>query len=536
MYKTLIIVILFSANLVFAQDDAKSNLDSFNKRNINWYNKDLKSDKIAGASVDKLYTELLQGKPAKKTIIVAMIDGGVDIKHEDLKGRIWINANEIPNNGIDDDKNGYIDDIYGWNFIGNSKGKNLNKAPLEKTRMLRTLEKKFENKKETDFSGDELEEYKLYKKIENSYNKEFNESNTMYNNIKGFVNNINASKAILSDYLKNDNFTESDIKKISTTDENVNSAKDFMLYLYKHNTNIKEIKSYFNYVSDEVNYQLNKDFYPRKEIIGDNLNDFSDTNYGNNDVTGPTPEHGSFGAGIIASIRNNNLGVDGVADSVKIMTIRVVPDGDEYDKDVALSIKYAVDNGANIINMSFGKDFSPHAYKVWNALKYASDHNVLLIHAAGNESENNDTIVHYPIKKLAKTTTIENFIAVGANQMKAKKHLPAIFSNYGKTTVDFFAPGVDVISIAPKNKYSVASGTSFSAPVVSGVAALLWSYFPEKSATQIKEAMMKSVSDLGDKQVYLPNEDVKTKVLFGDLSITGGVVNAYKAFLYLQNN
>ena len=537
MYKKLLILSLFITSIAFAQDNAKPDLKSFNKKNINWYNKDIKQDKIAGASVDKLYNELLKDKAPKKTMIVAMIDGGVDIKHKDLEGRIWINTDEIPDNGKDDDNNGYIDDIYGWNFIGNSEGENLNAAPLEKTRMLRICDKKFEGKEEKDLSGKDLEDYKLYGKLSNSYFSDFTESNMMYNNLKGFIENTDAADEILTEYFKNENYTESDVKKISSIDESVNSAKDFMLYIYKNKIDIKDIKSYYKYVADEVEYQLNKDFYPRKEIIGDNLDDFSDTNYGNNDVTGPRAEHGSFGAGIIACVRNNNLGVDGVADSVKIMAIRVVPDGDEYDKDVALSIRYAVDNGANIINMSFGKDFSPHADKVWDALKYASDHNVLLVHAAGNESENNDTIVHYPTKTIEEKGTVENYLAIGANEMKAKKFLPATFSNYGKKTVDFFAPGYEVISIAPKDKYSVASGTSFSAPVTSGVAALLWSYFPDKTAAQIKEAMMKSVSDFSSTQVYLPGGRAdKTKVMFGDLSVTGGVVNAYKAFLYLQQN
>ena len=535
MYKlSLIVVSIIITTLTFAQGNAKSDLSSFNKKNVNWYNKDLKKDKIAGASVDKLHNELLQGVTPKKTIIVAVIDGGVDVKHEDLKGRVWVNTNEIPDNGIDDDKNGYIDDIYGWNFIGNKDGVNLNKTTLEKTRMLRIMEPKFKTKNESDFSGTELEDFKLYQRISKSYYDEFIEQNAQYKNLKDFIENAKAAQSIIADYLKKEDFTEADVKGISSVDENTTNAKNFMLYVYKNKIDIEEYSSYVDYLDASVNYQLNKDYYPRKEIIGDDLDDFSDTNYGNNDVTGPKAEHGSFGAGIIASVRNNNLGVDGVADSVKIMAIRVVPDGDEYDKDVALGIRYAVDNGAKVINMSFGKEFSPHSDLVWDAMKYASDHNVLLVHAAGNDSSNNDSIPGFPKKQVKGRGTLENFIEIGANGMKNKKYLPADFSNFGKSSVDLFAPGVDVISIAPGNKYSVASGTSFSAPVVSGVAALLWSYFPDKTATQIKEAMMKSVTDLGNRKVYVP--DTKTKVLFSDLSVTGGTVNAYLAYIYLQNN
>ena len=534
MYKLFLVVSLFLTTLIFAQGDEQPDISSFNKKNVNWYNKDLKKDKIAGASVDKLYTELLQGKAPKKTIIVAVIDGGVDVKHEDLKGRIWINTDEIPDNGIDDDKNGYIDDIYGWNFIGNKDGVNLNNATLEKTRMLRLMEPKFKNKEESEFSGEELKEYKLYKKISKSYYDEYTEQKAQYDNLKDFVDNANVARSIIADYLKTEDYTESDVKAISTIDENTMNAKKYLLYMYKNKIDIDEYSSYVKYLDGSVNYNLNKDFFPRKEIIGDDLDDFSDTDYGNNDVIGPKAEHGSFGAGIIASIRNNNLGVDGVADSVKIMTIRVVPDGDEYDKDVALGIRYAVNNGAQVINMSFGKEFSPHADLVWDAMKYAADNNVLLIHAAGNDSSNNDSIPGFPKEQIDGKGTLENFMEIGANGMKNKKNLPANFTNFGKSSVDLFAPGVEVISIFPGNKYSVASGTSFSAPVTSGVAALLWSYFPEKTAVQIKEAMMKSVTDLGKRKVYVP--DTKLKVLFSDLSVTGGVVNAYLAYLYSQNN
>ncbi len=537
MKNLLILSLLIVSYVLYSQDDeaGRKDLSLFNKKNINWHNKDYKKDKIVGSSVERLYKEYLKNLKPKKSIIVAIIDGGVDIYHEDLKDNIWINTDEIPNNGIDDDNNGYIDDINGWNFIGNKKGENLDKAPLEKTRMYGVLDKKYSNISQSEIT--DKKEYALYLKVKDSFEKDYQKDIQEANSLGQFLQNINMAEDYIKQYLQKDSFTNEDLKAIKTEDADLNSVIEFLTNVYSSGYDKKELKSYKSHIDNELKYNLNIDFHPRADIIGDDCNNYEQTDYGNNNVKGPSSSHGTFGAGVIAAKRNNGIGVQGVADSVKLMVLRVVPDGDEYDKDVALSIKYAVDNGANIINMSFGKDFSVNPHKVWEAVKYASDHNVLLVHAAGNEAENNDTIVHYPTDFVDNTDTVVNYITVGASDMKRNKNLPADFSNYGKTTVDVFAPGYELVSTAPENTYSLASGTSFSTPLVSGVAALIWSYYPELTATQLKKVLLDNVTYFGKRKVYLPLDGYgkRTKVKFGDLSVSGGVINAYKTYVYLLN-
>jgi subtilisin family serine protease len=535
MKQLFIVFIVAISFTIKSQDSQKTDLSSFSKAKINWHNKDFKTDKIAGTSVEKLYTELIKDKKPKKSIIVAIIDGGVDINHVDLKENIWINKKELAENGIDDDKNGYIDDVNGWNFLGNSKGENIVNAPLEKTRIFGILDKKYSSKTENDVPESDKKEYQLYLKVKQSFNKEYQNALAENNSIKEFISNIGLAEAYMRNYLKKDEITLSDLKAIKTNDAELKSINDFLKSIYSSNFDIKEVENYNKHLETEIKYHLNVDFNPRKDIIGDDCENYNQI-YGNNDVIGKEPSHGTFGAGIIASKRNNNIGIDGVADSVKLMVLRVVPDGDEYDKDVALSIKYAVDNGANIINMSFGKEFSVNPKKVWEAIKYASDRNVLLVHAAGNESENNDTIIHYPSKFVENTDTVVNFIAVGASDMKNDKNLPASFSNYGKKNVDVFAPGYELVSTAPKNTYSLASGTSFSTPLVAGIAALIWSYFPQLTATELKNEILSDVQYFGKQKVYIPSDgyEKKTKTEFKNLSVSGGIINAYNIYLHLS--
>jgi subtilisin family serine protease len=277
------------------------------------------------------------------------------------------------------------------------------------------------------------------------------------------------------------------------------------------------------------------DFDPRAELVGDNVNDINDTPYGNPDVKGPRADHGTMVAGLVAATRSNGLGIDGIANSVEIMVLRVVPDGDEYDKDVALAIRYAADNGAQIMNMSFGKAFSPNQKMVWDALRYAASKNILMVKASGNETIDIDSDVHYPTA-FTPEGKIDNIITVGANDMKKGKKMSAVFSNYGATGVDIFAPGVDIVSPSPDQNYGKASGTSFASPVVTGVAALIWSYFPELTASELRTILLESGTYYGKQKVVLFNRDteVKTKTTFGKLSVTGRIINAYNAFLMAE--
>jgi subtilisin family serine protease len=215
------------------------------------------------------------------------------------------------------------------------------------------------------------------------------------------------------------------------------------------------------------------------------------------------------------------------------MALRTVPSGDERDKDVANAIYYAVDNGASVINMSFGKSYSPDRQIVEKAIRYAEKKDVLIVHAAGNDAENKDVIMNYPTRQFIRgNRETSNMVEVAASSRNLDDQLPAKFTNYGKSTVDLFAPGVAVYSTMPENQYKASSGTSMASPVVAGVAALLRSYFPELTAKDTREVLMQSVVPY-EGEVYLPGTD--EKVLFSDLTISGGIVNAYQAVKIAQN-
>ena len=287
---------------------------------------------------------------------------------------------------------------------------------------------------------------------------------------------------------------------------------------------------------------MNKDYDGRK-IVGDNPEDIKNKYYGNNIVFGPDKEkalHGTHVAGIVAQVRGNNLGGDGVAANVEILTVRAVPDGDEYDKDIALAIRYAVDNGAKIINGSFGKSFSPHKNWVYDAIKYAAKKDVLIVHAAGNDGYNIDENknINYPndsqdnIKEFA-----DNVITIGAINKQYGENVVAPFSNFGKINVDVFAPGEEIYATVPNNKYKYLQGTSMAAPNAAGVAALIRSYYPKLKASQVKHILMDSGVALPSKVVLgeNPNPDEKPAAVSSvESSKTAKMVNAYNALLMAE--
>ena len=487
---------------------------------VNWYNK-----KGAGMSTEKAYKKLKKRKT--KTVIVAVIDSGVDVEHKDLQGKIWVNTKEIPKNGIDDDKNGYIDDINGWNFLGNSKGENVNQATLEKTRLLRTYSKKFEGIDPATLSSNEKEEYKVYQKIKTEVEEEI----ANFKNYKSQMDMLPAIMekvpAIISSKLGKLDYTLKDLMNWNPTDEQDIQLKGLAMAMKNGSLSLADINEQLHYINDQLEYNLNVNFNER-ELIGDNPTDFSDIKYGNNDVEGADALHGTHVGGIIGAIRGNDLGGDGVAEDVKLMVLRAVPNGDENDKDVALAIRYAVDNGARIINMSFGKDYSVYQKEVYEAMKYADSKGVLLVHAAGNDNKNVDIEPNFPTWKYSfQTERLDLLLTIGASTRFRSKLLAADFSNYGVQAVDVFAPGDDIYNSVPNDKYKKLQGTSMAAPMVAGVAAFLASYFPSLSMHEIKDAILKSATSYkGTKQTKPGSEEL---VDFATLSVTGGVVNLYNA-------
>lgn len=495
----------------------------------NWQLKDLKENKIQGTATEKAYRELLQGKTAKP-VVVAIIDSGVDSEHEDIKDNMWINEDEIPDNGIDDDKNGYIDDVHGWNFIGGADS-NVVQDNLEYVRMLHKMKPQFETKDSLLMKERHPEKYKLYKEISAKYQEEKKEAELTIKGLKNLKANFDYCDEYIKKYLKKDSYTIEDVKSIEAHDKQVASIKKFVIGMTKSGLSYEGFLEFYNHMNDQLKYHLNPEINSR-EIVGDDYANKRERYYGNNDVKGEGAEHGTHVAGIVAATRNNGVGIDGIAAKAQIMSIRAVPNGDERDKDVANAILYAVENGAQIINMSFGKNYSSFPEIVQEAIQKADSAGVLMIHAAGNNSEDNDVITHYPLHEYKDGKKAINWITVGASASRKGKRLPGTFSNYGAKSVDIFAPGVDILSLKPDNQYAINSGTSMASPVVAGVAALVKSYYPNLTATQLKQILLESSVKYPKQKVFLPKtggKKKKKKVRFGTLSTTGGVVNAYNA-------
>ncbi len=497
----------------------------------NWQHLDKLKDGIMGVSADKMYSELLQGK-SSETIIVAVIDSGVDHKHEDLKDVMWHNPGEIPANGIDDDGNGYVDDVYGWNFIGGKNGENVHHDQLEATRLYKVYRTKFKNVDPSSLSKKDKKLYDEYLEMGQSIKEEREEA---AENAEFYGNMLVAVDIVINATGKEDP-TLADMKKMDKSDPRNAQAVQIVSSLLSNVGSVKELRSELEFglehFKGHADYYYNPDIEVRS-IVGDNYADSSEKYYGNNDVKGPDAMHGTHVAGLIAATRKNGVGMDGIANNVKIMAIRCVPDGDERDKDVANSIIYAVDNGASIINMSFGKGQSWDKAVVDKAVKYAMKNDVLLVHAAGNDGNNIDIESNFPNDKFEKKGLFgpkkaKNWLEIGALSWKGGEETAGDFSNYGKENVDLFSPGVDVYSTKPENTYGLLNGTSMAAPVAAGVAAVIRSYYPELSATQVKDIIMSTTTMTSGAKVKQPGS--KTEVVpFADLCVSGGAINGYEA-------
>ena len=504
-----------------------------------WYQQDSATDFVDGISLNKAY-QLLKGKKSTP-IIVAVIDSGVDTAHEDLKKILWTNKKEIPGNGIDDDHNGYIDDVHGWNFLGNKNGDDLEKASDERSRVYYKFKDQFEGKDidTSSLTADEKWTYREWQKAAADMTISSDEQMEVMM-LDALDKSLRKQDAVLQQELGKKEYTLNELEQAEELTARGKQAKTSFLYILKieqvdsSTTNTALLADLEQYLDGKRNSLENKTAAPpdyRAQIIKDNYYDINDKYYGNNDIMGPDALHGTHVSGIIAAQRDNNIGINGIADNVQIMMIRAVPDGDEYDKDIALAIKYAVDNGAKVVNMSFGKGFSPEKKWVDEAVKYAEDNDVLLVHAAGNESNNIDSVDNFPNPDfLFSNDTANNFLTVGAygDPKVNDGQLIAYFSNYGKNSVDVFAPGVKIYSTIPRS-YTYEDGTSMASPVVTGIAALIRSYYPQLSAAQVKYAITKSANNLSNKEVNKPIRDDNTTfepVQMSELSKSGGLVNA----------
>ncbi|MFT4735223.1 MAG: subtilisin family serine protease [Algoriphagus sp.] len=499
------------------------------KTKANWFNLDFEKDGLHGMSVEKAYEELLKGKPSV-TVIVGVIDSGVDIEHEDLKGKIWINEDEIPGNGKDDDDNGFIDDINGWDFIGGADGTDVDQEQLESARLYSRYKVLFGEKPKKRLLKKYKVQYNTLKKIEKEIVEKRKEAEQYIPIYEGLKENLTITTENLAEVLGREVFSKEDVQNLKESEITLNTrrAKQYWLRLAELNIDLKSIEEGLEHFKDQLEFNYNTSFDARS-VVGDNPEKLEFGKYGNNEVRGPRAMHGTHVAGIIAADRHNDFGIKGVVDNVKIMVVRTVPGGDERDKDVANAIRYAVDNGAQIINMSFGKAYSPEKMWVDDAVKYAESKGVLLVAAAGNDNSDIDKEPQYPSKNYINGGQATNWITVGASSDELGENIVADFSNYGQMGVDVFAPGKDIYSSVPDSKYSEQDGTSMASPAVAGVAALIKSYFPSLTSQQVKSIILDSSAKLGTLKVNIPGGN--GKALLGELCVSGGIVNVYNAVL-----
>lgn len=504
-----------------------------------WHYKDILEDSVPGISLDKAYTTLLNHKKGNP-VTVAVIDMEIAVEHEDLKANIWTNSDEIAANGKDDDNNGYTDDIHGWNFLGNLKGQNILFANYEYTRIIKKFDSVFKDKPINDIPLGLRNTFFTYKRAKEKYEKRM-EYALEEKQQAGFYKRayIEAMEA-LKDYFPNKNYTiekVDSLKKLKTTDAALKNNLNFMSIYLEYELSEASIDDRKLKADARVDKLLNLK-YNEREILGDNPEDITGTGYGTPVLNANTAllDHGTSVAGILAATRANATGARGITDNINIMPLCISPYGDEHDKDMALAIRYAVDNGAKIINISSSKEFSLHLDWVHNALKYAAVNDVLIVTSAGNDNYDLDkaNTFNYPEDSVDDTEFVDNFIKVGATTHT--KALKRSDSNYGKKHVDIFAPGVYIYTTSSKRgeKYTYFGGTSAAAPIVSGVAALIRSYYPELSAAEVKDIILQSGVSYTI-EIEIEQEGTPKKIIpFSECSKSGKIVNAYNALLMAE--
>ncbi len=494
-----------------------------------WPHMDVFTDSVPGMSLDKAYNFVKDKKGT--TVIVGVIDSGIDIEHEDLKDVIWVNTGEIAGNNKDDDNNGYVDDINGWNFLGGKAGQSIPEQ-LELTRIVKKWMPRFDGKSAEDIAEADKADFQLFTELKSTIDKKLKTAKNTVEQYTSYKKTIIKANDTIVKLLADKEMNIDNINAIKFDDQLLEQGKFMIMQIISSGSTVndasKELDGAIDHFTNQLNSQYKIDFKGR--LTNDNPDDITDTGYGNGLVMGSKDNeiHGTHVSGIIAAKRNNGIGMNGVAHNVKIMSIRAVPDGDEYDKDIALAIRYAVDNGAKVVNMSFGKGYSPNAKWVYDAIKYAEEKDVLLVHAAGNDNADFDVEANFPNDSKDKITEFaDNVITVGAMTRHFDDKLVASFSNYGKNNVDIFAPGLEIYSTFPKNEYESIQGTSMASPEVAGVAALVRSYYPKLTASQVKHIIMDSGIEY-HKEVIKPGTKDE-KINFDTLSVSGKILNAYNA-------
>lgn len=524
--KTLSLLLLISISFgTMAQQAAIKS-----EKKIGWHLLNKAVDGYYGTGVKEAYELLANRKPT--TVTIAVIDSGIDTLHEDLKEHLWTNPKEIPGNGKDDDGNGYVDDVHGWNFCGSKEGENLSHNTHEIARVFHQWKAEFQGKLAKDIPADRLFAFHQWQRADSLLQKQYDEYLKSFDNVRNYATALHTTSRLILAETQTSEFNFETIEKMKGKDSLAWALRVwksvFKDMTSKTVSNVAVLKDIDGYQNTLQGYKDRHDDAPtdfRGQLTKDKVDDVTDRIYGNNNLYASAGNHGTHVSGIIGAIRNNGKGVDGIVDQVRIMFIRAVPGGDEHDKDVALAIRFAVDNGASIINMSFGKPVSPYKKMVDDAVQYAAAKNVLLVHGAGNDGEDLDKSPFYPNPYLIDGTKATNYLTVGASGDYSTGGLVADFSNYGQG-VDLFAPGVYIQSTTFSNGYEAFDGTSMASPVAAGVAGLIKSYFPQITPPQMIDLLVSTGTPITEKVTIPGGEE---KVPMTRLCSSGKIINAYEA-------
>jgi subtilisin family serine protease len=494
----------------------------------NWWQLDPTTNHVNGIGLERAFRELLANRQPRRTVTVAIIDSGVDITHPDLAANVWTNPREVPGNGRDDDGNGFVDDVHGWDFIGGRDGRDVDHDTYESVRIYARLRARFEVASPDTSTEAAKRDYRLFNEVKTKLNADRADAANQLQNVKQYATAMTRILDVLRQGLNGDSVTVERVRALQSIRGDVQQAREMYLRLAADGITPAVLEDARKDLENRLQYGLNPN-YNSRTIVGDDSTNLTERGYGNAEVTGPDATHGTHVAGIIGAVRGNNLGLDGVASpAVKLMILRAVPDGDERDKDIANAIRYAADNGAQVINMSFGKAYSPQKELVDAAVRYAQSKGVLLVHAAGNEAADLERSPSFPTRTFLGGGTAPNWIEVGASAPGPADSLAASFSNYSHTGVDVFAPGVSIWSTVPHGGYERLQGTSMASPVVTGVAALLLAYYPNLTPAEVKDIIIQSATRFPNQNVIRPGEG-GGPVPFASLSVSGGVVNVYNA-------
>lgn len=502
-----------------------------------WWQLDLKQDSLPGISLRQAY-DLLKGRPSQ-TVLVAVLDTPIDIAHEDLRDVIWTNERELTGERIDSDGNGYLNDLHGWCFVCSPDGKIVVGEQDEVTQITSMWQERFEGINPQTLAPDDRRDYELYQQAKQETLKQRAYFGQLKEALADSVE-LRGQLAKWGDFFSKNTFGKTSVGLIKAKKLPEVRAKAWLEYLLSLGGSNQldyatvllltqnRLKAFYDRVANLNDQGYNPDWQPRK-VVGDDPGYGIERFYGapaaradNMAVFG----HGTHVAGIIGAQRGNGLGMDGVADNVRIVSLAIASGGDERDKDIANAIRYAVNVGAKVINMSFAKRLSPHKAVLDDAILYAERKGVLLFNAAANDANDNDTTAYYPVANYQDGSKASNFIEVGNSTAYFNENLAAASSNYGRRSVDVFAPGSMIYATVPGSRYDYKSGTSMASPCAAGVAALVWSYFPTLTAAQVKRILLESAVK-PNISVFRPGS--KTLVPFGSLSATGGIINAQAA-------